>query len=207
MSEKTPKKKRKKDVTSSVADEGLRGLFTRLPLPGVNGHPGGSLNIQDSDEGEREKLLKEEEIEKEIAPEDDKKDEKPHEDSRQARLFRIQSVGSSELSASGAVPRPVIQVTVEDSAEHGKPTEHKEREGSPVVPTSHLLPSRPNALEIPTDQRARGGSAGPRLGGYGSIQSSGESVKRRSPSHSPASSPRPGRRRMRKTISGKGQSD
>lgn len=198
-SQKSSRKKRKKDMTSSIADEGLRGLFTRLPLPGVNGHLGGSLSVQDSDEGERERLLKEEETEREV-PREDGEQEK---ESEEARIFRIQSVGSSEMSASVAVPRPVIQVTVEDSVEHTQPSESKEREKDLSNTTTPLLfPERPDALAIPTERKVRGGSAGPNLG-YGSIQSSGEGIKRRSPSHSPASSPRAGRRRMRKTISGK----
>ena len=213
---KSKKKKRKKDASSSVADEGLRGLFTRMPLPGVNGHVGGSLNIQDANEEERERLLKDEEEEEEEIeeratwPQSESRKEREDE-SREAKLFRIQSVGDSDMSASVTVPRPVIKVTVEDYEEAEKQgekderrevSERRERElAGGTLPTAI---QRPAILEIPSERKRRGGSAGPHPNYmYGSIQGSGSvSINRTSPSHSPASSPNPNRRRMRKTISG-----
>jgi hypothetical protein len=188
---KSKKKKRKKD-----ADEGLRGLFrTRLTLPGVNGHVGGSLNVQDTEEGERERLIK---------------DEEGEEENREAKLFRIQSVGDSEMSSSVTVPRPVIKVTVEDYEEKEEEDERREesekRERELAGGTLPAAVQRPAALEIPSQRKKRGGSAGPHPN-YGSIQGSASvSINRtspsHSPSHSPSSSPNPNRRRMRKTISG-----
>ena len=204
---KSKKKKRKKDASSSVADEGLRGLFTRMPLPGVNGHVGRSMNIQDSDQGEKERLIKDngEEGETVTWPQGESSKEREDE-SREARLFRIQSIGDSEMSASVTVPRPVIKVTVEDyeegegEEERGEESNRRERElAGGTLPTAI---QRPAALEIPSERKRRGGSAGPHPN-YGSFQGGGGSVsinRSSSPSHSPSSSPN--RRRMRKTISG-----
>ena len=214
-SEKGLRKKRKKEVSLSVSDsEGLRGLFTRTSLlPGVNGVPGGTFSIQDSDEGERENLLKKDELEEEEEEEVHKseKDLEAEKESKEARMFRIQSIGSSEMSASVAVPHPVIKVTVEDEDQEEerdkegdkKMAERREQElaGASLPP---IIP-RPDALDIPSNRRRRGKSADV-YPGYGAMEGS-INVKRRSPSHSPshspASSPAPGRRRMRKTISGK----
>ena len=195
------KKKRKKEASSSVADEGLRGLFTRMPLPGVNGHVGGSF-IQDADQGERERLIKDEREEKdtEEKPQHESGKER-EEESREARLFRIQSVGSSEMSASVTVPRPVIKVTVEDEDEREKRGESERRERELAGGTLPTAVQRPAALAIPIERKRRGGSAGPHPN-YGSIQGGSVSINRSSPSHSPSTSPNPGRRRMRKTISG-----
>ena len=202
--DKTSKKRKKKELDSSVADEGLRGLFTRLPLPGVNGHAGGSLSIQDSDEGERRQLLHDEESEEEEEPRESEKDLDGGRESEEARMFRIQSVGSSEMSASVAVARPVIKVTMEEEEEdHREQSEKREKElAGGTLPSIH--PTRPVALNIPSDRRKRGGSAGP-FTSYGAVDSGSINVKRRSPSHSPSTSPTPGRRRMRKTISGEQQ--
>ena len=199
-SDKTSKKKRKKDASSSVADEGLRGLFTRMPLPGVNGHAKGFLSARDSDPEERERLLKdedeEEEDERETQPQRETEREKNVE-SRDSRFFQIRSVGDSEMSASGVVARPVIKVTVEDGGEEGERRE-RGRMGEPIrVPAQ-----RPAALAIPIPSAHHGirvGSFEPRAN-YGSFQGSSSSFGRGSPSHSPATSPN--RRRMRKTISG-----
>ena len=211
---KSRKKKRKKDANSSVADEGLRGLFTRMPLPGVNGHVGGSLNIQDAGEGEGERLIKDEgEIEERATwPQSESRREREDE-SREAKLFRIQSVGDSEMSASVTVPRPVIKVTVEDYEEDEEDkdevkgeSEKREELAGGTLPAAT---QRPAVLEIPSERKRRGGSAGPHPN-YGSIQGSASiSINRtspsHSPSHSPSSSPNPNRRRMRKTISGESQ--
>ena len=200
MSEGDTKSKKKKKRKKDAADEGLRGLFTRMPLPGVNGHVGGSLNIQDAEEGERERLIKDEgEIESESRRE---------EESREAKLFRIQSVGDSEMSASVTVPRPVIKVTVEDYEEEDEQErereESKKRESELAGGTLPAAIQRPAVLEIPSQRRKRGGSAEPHPS-YGSIQGSASiSINRSSPSHSPTSSPNP-KRRMRKTISGEYQ--
>lgn len=218
MSEGDPKskkkKKRKKDASSTVADEGLRGLFTRMPLPGVNGHVGGSLNIRDAEEGERERLIKDEgEIEEKPTWSQSESRREGEEENREAKLFRIQSVGDSEMSASVTVPRPVIKVTVEDYEE--KDEQEREREESEkrerelaggTLPTAV---QRPAVLEIPSQRKKRGGSAGPHPN-YGSTQGSASvsfdhTSPSHSPSHSPTSSPNPNRRRMRKTISGEYQ--
>lgn len=207
------KKKRKKDASSSVADEGLRGLLTRMPLPGVNGHVGGSFNIQDAGEGERERLIKDEGESEERATWPQRESRKEREDeSREAKLFRIQSIGDSEMSASVTVPRPVIKVTVEDYKEDDEEEKEERREEGEKREkelAGGTLPSavqRPAVLEIPSERKRRGGSAGPHPN-YGSIQGSASvSINRtspsHSPSHSPSSSPNPNRRRMRKTISG-----
>lgn len=198
------KKKRKKEASSGVADEGLRGLFTRLPLPGVNGHAGGDINFQDDDEGEREKLLKEEGEEEKKEEEDvrvqnkTEKEMEAEKEKGEPRIFRIQSVGSSEMSASVTVPRPVIRVTLEDK-EDKELSDRREQElaGATLPP----LMSRPNGLDIPPERRKRGTSAGP-FSNYGAVQSTSISVNKTPLSESPAPSPGSGRRRLRKTISG-----
>lgn len=203
---KSKKKKRKKDASSSVADEGLRGLFTRMPLPGVNGHVGGSMDVQDADQGERERLLKDEGEEEEFEenttwPQSESSKEREDENI-EARLFRIQSIGDSEMSASETVPRPVIKVTMEDyEEEEGKGEESKRRERELAGGTLPMAIQRPAALEIPSERKRRGGSDGSDPN-YGSFQGGGSvNINRSSsPSHSPSSSPN--RRRMRKTISG-----
>ena len=201
---KSKKKKRKKDASSSAADEGLRGLFARTSLPGVNGHVGGSLNIQDAEQEERERLIKDKGDEEEEAtwPQSESRE---RDESREAKLFRITSVGDSEKSSSVTVPRPVIKVTVEDyeeEDEEGKRREEREKElAGGTLPTAV---QRPAVLEIPSEHKRRGGSAGPHPS-YGLFQGSASvSINRTSPSHSPSHSPSssPNKRRMRKTISG-----
>ena len=209
MSEGDTKSKKKKKRKKDAADEGLRGLFTRMPLPGVNGHMGGSLNIQDTEEGERERLMKDEGETEEKASRPQSESRREGEESREAKLFRIQSVGDSEMSASVTVPRPVIKVTVEDYEEEEKQEREREesekRERELAGGTLPAAIQRPGVLEIPSQRRKRGGSAEPHPN-FGSIQGSASiSINRTSPSHSPMSSPNPNRRRMRKTISGEHQ--
>ena len=197
-SEKVAKKRKKKELSSSVADEGLRGLFTRLPLPGVNGHPGGSLSIQNSDEEERKSLLSDQGTEHEEAHRTAKELEAEKErESEEARMFRIQSIGSSEMSASVTVPHPVIKVTVDEEEDEKERELSQKREKELAGVTFPPVLHQPAALDIPSDRRRRGGSAGP-YPAYGAMDGS-INTKQRSPSPSPT----PGRRRMRKTISGK----
>lgn len=177
------------DATStSKTNGGLAALGALLPGTGLAGsytqQANGQVSIQadSSDTGNNEK------VEAEDA------------ESEEQRMFRIASIGSSEMSSSGVVSRPIIRI-------HGE----SESEGSPLFP-------RMNATEKRRAKELSGASLPPLMAqvgqGHDSLhQHMGSSVEPRQgygaitvsiQKDSGSRSPSPTRRRkpLRKTISG-----
>ena len=121
-------------------------------------------------------------------------------------MFRINNVGSSE-SSGGHSERPIIRVQGEDGANEGSPlfssrkeTEDRRRRKRELADSSMPPIEPPQSLLVATagNSRDMGSSRGHEEGGYGTfgVTIQEDSDRSRSPS--------PSRRRIRKTISGKG---